>query len=42
MGKIIINIREKRVGISAEIKRAEQEKDFEKVDSLIKDFNLIN
>ena len=37
-----INIREKRVGISAEIKRAEQEKDFEKVDSLIKDFNLIN
>jgi len=37
-----INIREKRCKISEEIKKAEQEKDVEKVNSLIKDFNLIN
>ncbi len=34
--------REKRENISAEIKKAEEAKDFEKVNNLIKDFNLIN
>lgn len=37
-----INIRERRSKISAELKKAEQEKDFEKVNNLIKEFNLIN
>ncbi len=37
-----INIRERRCKISEEIKKAEQEKNFEKVNSLIKEFNLIN
>ncbi|MEK7664542.1 MAG: DNA primase [Patescibacteria group bacterium] len=37
-----IDIREKRLKISEDIKKAEEEKDFEKANSLIKDFNLIN
>jgi DNA primase len=37
-----INIRERRTKISEEIKKAEQEKDFEKVNKLIGEFNLIN
>jgi DNA primase len=37
-----INIRERRSKISEEIKEAEQEKDSEKVNNLIKEFNLIN
>lgn len=37
-----INIREKRCKISEEIKKAEEAKDIEKVNNLIKDFNLIN
>ena len=37
-----INIRERREKISQELKKAEQEKDFEKVNSLIKEFNLVN
>jgi DNA primase len=37
-----IYIREKRTNISAEIKKAEEAKDSEKVNKLIGDFNLIN
>lgn len=37
-----IDIREKRAKISQELKKAEQEKDFDKVNNLIKEFNLIN
>ena len=37
-----INIRERRSRISEEIKKAEQDKDFEKVNKLINEFNLIN
>ena len=37
-----INVRVKRAKISAELKKAEQEKDFEKVNKLIGEFNLIN
>ena len=37
-----INIRDRRAKISQEIKNAEQKKDFEKVNCLIKEFNLIN
>ena len=37
-----INIRDRRTSISKEIKSAEEQKDFEKVNNLIKEFNLIN
>ena len=37
-----INIRDRRAKISQEIKKAELEKNFEKVGHLIKEFNLIN
>jgi DNA primase len=37
-----INTRERRSKISQELKKAEQEKDFEKVNKLIGEFNLIN
>jgi DNA primase len=37
-----IDIRYRRTSISKEIKNAEEEKDFEKVNNLIKEFNLIN
>ncbi|MCX6718533.1 MAG: DNA primase [Candidatus Staskawiczbacteria bacterium] len=37
-----MNTREKRTSISSEIKKAELAGDFEKVNNLIKDFNLIN
>jgi DNA primase len=37
-----INIRARRTKISGDIKKAEQEKDFEKTQNLIKEFNLIN
>jgi len=37
-----INIRERRSKISVELKKAEQEKDADKINSLIKEFNMIS
>jgi hypothetical protein len=37
-----IYVRDRRCRISEELKKAEQEKDFEKVNKLIGEFNLVN